>query len=424
MSFIADKITMEGLTFDDLLLVPGYSEVLPRDVDLSTRFSRNIPLNIPMVSAAMDTVTETTMAIAIAREGGIGVIHKNMTVDEQAKQVRAVKRAENGMILNPISIHPEKRVADALAMMGEYKIGGIPVVIDDNTLVGIVTNRDLRFERNMEKLIRDVMTRENLITTRQTTDLEAAAEILQQHKIEKLPVVDSNYKLVGLITYKDITKAKDKPYAAKDEQGGGVEGRERHAFARADRIAGHVAEAVHGFDGFRFPIGDDVGGVFIQTEMAADIYVEVEAVAFIAEQRIAFGDGFRRNERREARQFALLRGQPPGFQVQIEHVVVHDELLEALNPAIGGELLEVRKPRVVAPGPDDGRHDIGIDQGIKERWENEDFHVGQGIGGGDFFEALRGDGGNMILCHGEQNTIDGGFHQLFWDCGRRSIWGH
>ena len=212
MSFIADKITMEGLTFDDLLLVPGYSEVLPRNVDLSTHFSRNIPLNIPMVSAAMDTVTETTMAIAIAREGGMGVIHKNMTVDDQAKQVRAVKRAENGMILNPISIHPEKTVADALEMMAEYKIGGIPVVIEDNTLVGIVTNRDLRFERNMDKLIREVMTRENLITTRQTTDLEAAAEILQQHKIEKLPVVDSNYRLVGLITYKDITKAKDKPY--------------------------------------------------------------------------------------------------------------------------------------------------------------------------------------------------------------------
>ncbi|HHV85228.1 MAG TPA: IMP dehydrogenase [Petrimonas sp.] len=219
MSFIADKITMEGLTFDDLLLVPGYSEVLPRNVNLSTRFSRNIPLNIPMVSAAMDTVTETTMAIAIAREGGIGVIHKNMTVDDQAKQVRAVKRAENGMILNPISIHPEKTVADALDMMAEYKIGGIPVVVEDNTLVGIVTNRDLRFERKMEKLIREVMTKENLITTRQTTDLEAAAEILQQHKIEKLPVVDSHYRLVGLITYKDITKAKDKPYASKDEQG-------------------------------------------------------------------------------------------------------------------------------------------------------------------------------------------------------------
>lgn len=219
MSFIADKITMEGLTFDDLLLVPAYSEVLPRNVDLTTRFSRNITLKIPMVSAAMDTVTETTMAIAIAREGGIGVIHKNMSVDEQAKQVRIVKRAENGMILNPISIHPEKTVADALGMMSEYKIGGIPVVKEDNRLVGIVTNRDLRFERDMEKLISEVMTKENLITTRQSTDLEAAAEILQEHKIEKLPVVDSNYRLVGLITYKDITKAKDKPNASKDEQG-------------------------------------------------------------------------------------------------------------------------------------------------------------------------------------------------------------
>ncbi len=219
MSFIADKITMEGLTFDDLLLVPAYSEVLPRNVDLTTRFSRNITLKIPMVSAAMDTVTETTMAIAIAREGGIGVIHKNMSVDEQAKQVRIVKRAENGMILNPISIHPEKTVADALGMMSEYKIGGIPVVKEDNKLVGIVTNRDLRFERDMEKLISEVMTKENLITTRQSTDLEAAAEILQEYKIEKLPVVDSNYRLVGLITYKDITKAKDKPNASKDEQG-------------------------------------------------------------------------------------------------------------------------------------------------------------------------------------------------------------
>lgn len=219
MSFIADKITMEGLTFDDLLLVPDYSEVLPRNVNLTTRFSRNIPLNIPMVSAAMDTVTETTMAIAIAREGGIGVIHKNMTIDEQAKQVRTVKRAENGMILNPISIHPEKTVADAQAMMAEYKIGGIPVVTEDNKLVGIVTNRDLRFERDMDKLIREVMTKENLITTRQTTDLDAAAEILQQYKIEKLPVVDPNDRLIGLITYKDITKAKDKPNAAKDEQG-------------------------------------------------------------------------------------------------------------------------------------------------------------------------------------------------------------
>ncbi len=219
MSFIADKIVMEGLTFDDLLLVPAYSEVLPRNVDLTTRFSKNITLNVPMVSAAMDTVTETTMAIAIAREGGIGVIHKNMSVEEQAKQVRAVKRAENGMILNPISISPDRTVAVALAMMSEFKIGGIPVVDPENRLVGIVTNRDLRFEKSMEKRIHEVMTKDNLVTTRQSTNLEDAAEILQQHKIEKLPVVDSDNKLVGLITYKDITKAKDKPFACKDEQG-------------------------------------------------------------------------------------------------------------------------------------------------------------------------------------------------------------
>lgn len=219
MSFIADKITMEGLTFDDLLLVPAYSQVLPRSVDLTTKFSRNITLNIPMVSAAMDTVTETAMAIAIAREGGIGVIHKNMTIEQQAKQVRAVKRAENGMIINPISITKDKTVADAMALMAEFKIGGIPVVDNENRLVGIVTNRDLRFERDLDKKIDLVMTKDNLVTTRQTTDLEAAAEILQQYKIEKLPVVDSNNKLVGLITYKDITKAKDKPFACKDEQG-------------------------------------------------------------------------------------------------------------------------------------------------------------------------------------------------------------
>ncbi len=219
MSFIAERIIMKGLTFDDLLLVPAYSEVLPRDVNLTTRFSRNITLNVPMVSAAMDTVTEATMAIAIAREGGIGVIHKNMDIEEQARQVRVVKRAENGMILDPISIGPDKDVATALAIMSEFKIGGIPVVDKDNRLLGIVTNRDLRFEKEMEKKIDEVMTKENLITTRQSTNLEDAAEILQQHKIEKLPVVDGDYKLVGLITYKDITKAKDKPFACKDSQG-------------------------------------------------------------------------------------------------------------------------------------------------------------------------------------------------------------
>lgn len=219
MSFIADKIVMDGLTFNDVLLIPAYSNVLPRNVDLSTKFSRNIKLNIPFVSAAMDTVTETKMAIAIAREGGIGVIHKNMTIQEQAKQVAFVKRAENGMISNPVSILKNKTVGEALALMAEYKIGGIPVVEEDNTLVGIVTNRDLRFQRDMTKRIAQVMTSENLVTSDQSTDLEAAADILQQYKIEKLPVVDASNKLVGLITYKDITKAKDKPNACKDERG-------------------------------------------------------------------------------------------------------------------------------------------------------------------------------------------------------------
>ena len=219
MSFIADKIVMDGLTFDDVLLIPAYSEVLPREVDLSTRFSRNIQLNIPFVSAAMDTVTEARLAIAIAREGGIGVIHKNMSIEAQAKQVHSVKRAENGMIYDPVTINRSSTVADALALMKEYHIGGIPVVDDDRRLVGIVTNRDLRFERNEKRAIDEVMTKDGLITTTQSTDLQQATDILQQHKIEKLPVVDKDFRLVGLVTYKDITKAKDKPFACIDKLG-------------------------------------------------------------------------------------------------------------------------------------------------------------------------------------------------------------
>lgn len=219
MSFIAERVQLEGLTFDDVLLIPAYSEVLPNNVKLTTRFSRNIELKVPVVSAAMDTVTEAKLAIAIAREGGIGVIHKNMSIAEQAKQVSIVKRAENGMISNPVTIRPTATVGNALAMMAEYKIGGIPVVDENNYLVGIVTNRDLRFQRDMNTTIDGIMTKENLITTTRTTDLEAAADILQQYKIEKLPVVDKDNKLVGLLTYKDITKAKDKPMASKDEQG-------------------------------------------------------------------------------------------------------------------------------------------------------------------------------------------------------------
>ena len=210
---------MDGLTYDDVLLIPAYSEVLPKTVELQTKFSRNISLNVPFVTAAMDTVTESAMAIAIAREGGIGVIHKNMSIEDQARQVAIVKRAENGMIYDPVTIRRGKTVKDALDMMAEYHIGGIPVVDEESHLVGIVTNRDLRFERHLDKLIDDVMTHENLVTTHIKTDLTAAADILQSNKIEKLPVVDSENHLVGLITYKDITKAKDKPMACKDEKG-------------------------------------------------------------------------------------------------------------------------------------------------------------------------------------------------------------
>ena len=219
MSFIADRVKMDGLTFDDVLLIPAYSEVLPRCVSLQTKFSRNITLNAPIVSAAMDTVTEAQLAIAIAREGGIGVIHKNMSIAEQARQVHAVKRAENGMIYDPVTIKCGSTVSDALNMMKEYHIGGIPVVDDNNKLVGIVTNRDLRFEHDHTRLIDDVMTKENLVTTNQSTNLEEASEILQQYKIEKLPVVDSENHLIGLVTYKDVTKAKDKPNACKDKLG-------------------------------------------------------------------------------------------------------------------------------------------------------------------------------------------------------------
>ena len=218
MSFIDERVQSTGLTFDDVLLVPAYSEVLPRTVSTETYFSRNIKLNIPIVSAAMDTVTEAPLAIALAREGGIGVIHKNMTIAEQAAHVRRVKRAENGMIYDPITITKEQTVGDALQLMHDNKIGGIPVIDAQNTLIGIVTNRDLRFQRDMSRRIEEVMTKENIITTH-STELEKASEILLRNKIEKLPVVDDHGKLIGLITYKDITKVQDHPNACKDSKG-------------------------------------------------------------------------------------------------------------------------------------------------------------------------------------------------------------
>ncbi len=246
MSFIEERVALDGLTFDDVLLIPAYSEVLPREVSLQGRFSRNIPLNIPIVSAAMDTVTEAPMAIALAREGGIGVIHKNMSIAEQAAQVRLVKRAENGMINDPVTITKDETVGDALRLMAENHIGGIPVVAEDRTLVGIVTNRDVRFITDSSVRIEEVMTSEDLVTLDSTeTDREYVMQVLQQHKIEKVPVVDSEGKLVGLITYKDIIKEQIHPNACKDSKG-----RLRVAAGvgitpdAMDRVAALVAEGV------------------------------------------------------------------------------------------------------------------------------------------------------------------------------------
>src|ERR1044071_2911101 len=200
------KFLAEGLTYDDVLLVPAYSDVLPREVNISTKFSRNIIINTPIVTAAMDTVTEYAMAIAIAREGGIGVIHQNMTIEQQAEQVRKVKRSESGMILDPVTLHSDATIGEALALMKEHKIGGIPVVDKKGKLIGIVTNRDLRFEKHMKRPVKEVMTADNIISTHKGFDPKKAEETLQRHKIEKLPVLDKSGHLVGLVTYRDIIK--------------------------------------------------------------------------------------------------------------------------------------------------------------------------------------------------------------------------
>jgi len=218
-SFIASKIAYEGLTFDDVLLIPAKSEVLPNTVSLKTKLTNKITLNIPLMSAAMDTVTEAALAIAMAREGGIGIIHKNMSVEQQCDQVERVKRSENGVITNPFFLHPENYVYEADALMGKYKISGVPICDNNGVLVGIITNRDLRFMDDFNVKIDDVMTKENLVTVPVGTTLEQAREILRHNKIEKLPIVDSDYKLRGLITIKDIEKAERYPNAAKDENG-------------------------------------------------------------------------------------------------------------------------------------------------------------------------------------------------------------
>ena len=235
MNNLSNKFVEQGLTYDDVLLVPAYSETLPREVNISTKFTRNISLNIPIISAAMDTVTESQMAIAMAREGGIGVLHKNMTISEQADQVRMVKRAESGMILDPVTLTKSATVGDAQQNMATYKIGGIPIIDLQGKLEGIVTNRDLRFEKDLDRPIAEVMTVDNLITVKEGTSLEEAEGILQTHKIEKLPVVDTENALVGLITFRDITKHTTKPIANKDYYG-------RLRVAAAVGVTGDVLE--------------------------------------------------------------------------------------------------------------------------------------------------------------------------------------
>ncbi|MFN9520592.1 MAG: IMP dehydrogenase, partial [Bacteroidota bacterium] len=209
----------EGLTFDDVLLLPAYSEILPREVNTSTQLTRNIRINIPLLTAAMDTVTESRMAIAMAQQGGAGVLHKNMSIERQADEVRKVKRSESGMILDPVTLPEHATLRDAHKHMSEFKIGGIPVLISNNKLIGILTNRDIRFEKNLNKKVTEVMTSENLVTAPEGTDLKKAESILQKYKIEKLPVVNKQGKLIGLITYKDILKLKDNPHACKDKHG-------------------------------------------------------------------------------------------------------------------------------------------------------------------------------------------------------------
>lgn len=216
---LQQKFLGEALTFDDVLLVPAYSEVLPREVDLSTQITRDLRVNIPVVSAAMDTVTDNKLAIALARQGGIGIIHKNMSIEDQADQVRSVKRSESGMIIDPVTLSEDATVGDALALMRRFKIGGIPIINEENKLIGILTNRDLRFEKHLERPVKDIMTTENLVTAPVGTNLEQARDILQHHKIEKLPVVDDHNTLVGLITYKDIMKVQDYPESCKDSYG-------------------------------------------------------------------------------------------------------------------------------------------------------------------------------------------------------------
>ncbi len=286
------KIVGEGLTYDDVLLVPAFSEVLPREVNISTQFTRNIRINVPIVSAAMDTVTESRMAIAMAQEGGIGVLHKNMTIEEQAAKVRKVKRAESGMILDPVTLPLSANVSDAKASMKEHGIGGIPIVDDAGKLAGIVTNRDLRFEKRNDRLITEVMTSENLVTAPEGITLAEAEDILQAHKIEKLPVVDENQQLVGLITFRDITKLTQKPIANKDKYGrllvAAAVGVTSDAVDRVSALVGSGVDAVvidtaHGHSKGVVGVLKAVKSAFPELEVIVGNIATAEAALYLAE---------------------------------------------------------------------------------------------------------------------------------------------
>ncbi len=287
-----NKIVGEGLTYDDVLLVPAYSEILPREVSIQTKFTRNISLNIPIISAAMDTVIESRMAIAMAQEGGIGVLHKNMTIDEQAQKVRKVKRAESGMIIDPVTLPLTAKVLDAKQFMKEYSIGGIPIVDEDGTLKGIVTNRDLRFEHNNDRPIVEVMTGENLVTAAVGTSLKDAEIILQENKIEKLLIVNDNYKLAGLITFRDITKVTQKPNANKDNYGRlrvaaaiGVTGDavERAAALVKAGVDAIIIDTAHGHTKGVVSVLKDVKANFPKLEVIVGNIATAEAAKYLAE---------------------------------------------------------------------------------------------------------------------------------------------
>jgi IMP dehydrogenase len=292
MRSLSDKIILEGLTFDDVLLIPARSEVLPRDVNVSSRFSKEIILQSPIVSAAMDTVTESALAIAIAREGGIGVLHKNMPIEAQMEQVRRVKRAENGMIYDPVVIKSDAKVKDALSLMSQYHIGGIPVVDNKKKLIGIVTNRDLRFVDNLKTPISEVMTKENLITIDNGRDLGRATEILQKYRIEKLPVVDKSGILVGLITYKDLAKIKDNPKASKDSKGrllaAAAVGVNSNSLENVEKLASVGVDAVvidtaHGHSVFVLKTIKKVKAAFPNLQVVAGNIATAEAAKALAE---------------------------------------------------------------------------------------------------------------------------------------------